>query len=192
MARNASSGRHVLHVRPDVCGQHVGSFLGLLVLPIDASRDRDEVQVVAVVHQGVHVRLSAAGLHVVAVGCRSFLVGIDGRVVVAGTDVHMGGHVDEVSGGWSNSRQAVRACQSALWSIRGFHRVNVVVHRAHVVRIALDNTLERGHDLFGALARRSILASTSPTGEDSCPISANSVAASRSSGYFFATSRMAS
>ena len=34
MARNASSGGIVLHVRPDVCGQHVGSLFDCSYSPL--------------------------------------------------------------------------------------------------------------------------------------------------------------
>ena len=44
--------------------------------------------------------------------------------------------------------------QSALRIGRGLHRVDVVMHCAHVVRIAPDHRLQHTHNLLGVLLRR--------------------------------------
>lgn len=110
---NGSMWRHILHVGTDVVCQLVGSPLGFVELPGHTGGDGNEVQVVAVVHHGIDT-LHSTGLDVSAVGGSSLLVGLDGRVVIAGADIDMRGHVHQVPGRWRQRGQSVSAGQRTI------------------------------------------------------------------------------
>ena len=133
-------------------GQHLGAPGGLGVVAVHGRAHGDEMQVVAVVHHGVEA-LRPAGLDVGAIGRRRHLVGLDRRRVVSGANVNMGRHMHQVSRGQRHRGQAVRRSQCSLRRCRCLDRMNVVMDCAHVVGIALDHRLQRGHDFFGAGCR---------------------------------------
>ena len=141
--------------------QPVGGLLGLGKIPIHTRRDGDEMQVVAVIHAGIDA-LRTTALDVGFIGASGCLVGADCGIVVAGADINVGRHVDDMSGGRGQSGQSVRAGQCSFRGRRGFHRVNVVVNCSQVVGISFNYRLQRGDDFVCAFQRGAVLLPKSP------------------------------
>ncbi len=55
-------------------------------------------------------------------------------------------HVHEVAGAGNGPPQPVRIGLGALGPVRRLHRVDVIVHRARMVRVARQHAFERRHD----------------------------------------------
>ena len=78
--------------------KHVGRSLGFGEPSGHGAGNRDEVQVMAVVHHWIYA-LHTTGFKVSAVGRRSLLIGLHSSVVVASADVYVRRHVDQVPSG---------------------------------------------------------------------------------------------
>ena len=113
------------------------------------------MQVVAVIHHRVDARGRAA-LDVRLIRKRGFLVGLQRRFVVARADVDVRGHVHDVSRGGRQLGQMIRAGERALGRVGSLDRVNVIVNRAQVIGLAPNHGLQRRHNFFRALFRRSV------------------------------------
>ena len=129
--------------------------LGFGAMPLHAGCDGAKVEVVGVVHHHVHaLRASHGG--VVFIGPGRGRIVFARAVVISRALVNMGGHVDEVAGGWSQHGNAIRIGQRPLRMRRRLHRVHVEVHRPDVVGVAAENAFESRDDLVGAWSRSSI------------------------------------
>ena len=83
-------------------------------------------------------------------------------MVAAGADVDVRGHVHQVTGTGRERGQRVGLRQRAFWRGRGFDRVNVVVHRANVARIAGEHAFEFSQQAWGEFGGRTIGAPIGP------------------------------
>lgn len=101
-------------------------------------------------------------LDVGAIDFRGFLVGLDGSFVVAGADVNVRGHMDDVPRVGCKRGEFVGPGQGALGIVGGFNGMDVAMDSAQVVGIAFQHGLQCGHDLFRASFSSTVLVPQSP------------------------------
>ena len=148
--------RHVMDYGLNVCCEPIGSLFRLGEIAVHACSDGNEVQVVAVVHARVNA-LNATCLNVGFIGASSGDIGLHRSVVVAGADVDVGWHVNDVSRRRRHCCQTIGPRQRAFRGGRSFYGMDVVMDRAQVIGIALDYRFQCGNDLVCARFGRSIM-----------------------------------
>ena len=129
--------------------EHVGSFNGVGIIAVHRGADRDEMQVVAVVHHRVDARRVVRPDIGAVCRCRVFIC-LDRGCIVSGANVDMRRHVHDVPGSGRHRRQSVGSRECALRRFGSFNGVNVVVDRSQVIGIAFYHRLQRGDNFFRA------------------------------------------
>src|SRR5215471_10338089 len=84
-----------------------------------------EMEIMAVVHQGIDASLHIIGLEILAIGLGCRFIGSCSRIIVACADVDMSRHVDEMARAWVQSRQSLRARQRPLGLEGCLYRMNI-------------------------------------------------------------------
>ena len=144
----------VLHERQRVQLRHVRALLGLLrrlrgerARSHQARAQRGEVPVVRHVTERIHAVAALAHREELLVGGGRAEVGERRIVVAARADVDVRGHVHQVARAGREVAQRVGELLRTRGIIGRFDRVDVVVDRADVLRIALEHRLDRTDDL---------------------------------------------
>ncbi len=95
-------------MRPHVRGQQIRILPRLRVVSVHRTAHGDEVQVVAVIHHRVNA-LHTSRLDVGAIDGSRLLVRLDRSLVVAGTNVDVRRHVNDVPRAWCQRGKFVRS-----------------------------------------------------------------------------------
>ena len=146
-----------MHMRLDLLSGFQSSF----EVSRHAGRDGEKVLIVAgISHDSGR---SDGLLAAVILVCRDgLLVAGDGSRIVAGPQVNVGGHVDQVSGGRGEGLQAVRAGECALGVARCLHRMDIEMVHAGVEGPAAQRIFKHG-DNFRRIGAYSIARGTGLT-----------------------------
>ena len=143
-------------MRSDVADKLCGSTHRVREASFHAVRNRQKVQVVIVVHHGIHAR-RARQFEIVFVGFSCIHVAARGLVVISDAHVDVRGHVHEMTGGGNLRGKFRHVRQSTLRMRRGFDGVDVVMNRADVIRIAFEDGFEHADNFFRAFGRLAVI-----------------------------------
>ena len=104
-----------------------------------------------IVHGGVrplHTRIRG---QIALVARGGILVHLKHIFVPAEAQIDVRGHVQEVSRIWRRASQPVGVGFGALWPVRGFHEVDIIVDRGDMVGNCREGALKQSQGLRGVL-----------------------------------------
>ncbi len=147
--------RHCLYVGADVGRKLVGRLDRTGIIARFGLRGGKHVDVVVVVHQRVDAAC-AASLDVVAVGDYRQLIALYSLLMVAGEQVDVRRHMNQVAGIRSKAHQSVGSRCAAFRVWRCLDGVNVIVIRPGVIGVPPEDTLKDLDDLKSPVCRSAV------------------------------------
>ena len=134
--QEAFQHRHGFDRRPDVGHQTGRGLLGFRKITVHGGVISQEMQVMAVIHQGINALLF--GLRQKGLVRRSgHGIAMSRRRMIPHPRVNMRGHVHQVTGSRRELLQPGRTGQGALGMRRRFHGVDIIMIRSEMMRVAL-------------------------------------------------------